>query len=217
MNTASPCTAVGLALARAAVALMLALAAAAASAATAPAIRARPVDAPASAPYGSIDGAPAPRAARRDPLDSPACRRAIAALDAQEAAAGSAPRASVPLDAHGVPLLDPKLAASRRRAAASCLARRADPPAEAFVRPVPILVAPLAAGMQPAPASRVGATAPPVVVPEPARPAQRPYAITSCDAGGCWANDGSRLNRVGPNLWGPRGVCTVQGTLLQCP
>jgi hypothetical protein len=54
-------------------------------------------------------------------------------------------------------------------------------------------------------------------VPEPARAQQRPYAITSCDAGGCWANDGSRLNRVGPNLWGPRGVCTVQGTLLQCP
>ena len=46
---------------------------------------------------------------------------------------------------------------------------------------------------------------------------EKPYAITSCDAGGCWANDGSRLNRLGPNLWGPRGICTVQGSLLQCP
>ena len=217
MSAASPRTNVGLAVARAAVALRLVLAAATAGAATAPAVTARPVDGPASAPNGSIDGAPAPRAVRRNPLDSPACRRAIAALDAQEAAAGSAPRASAPLDSHGVPLLDPKLAASRRRAAASCLARRADPPAEAFVRPAPIVVAPFTAGVQPAPGSRAVATAPPVVVPEPARPAQRPYAITSCDAGGCWANDGSRLNRVGPSLWGPRGVCTVQGTLLQCP
>jgi hypothetical protein len=141
----------------------------------------------------------------------------LAALDAQEAAAGSAPRASAPLDAHGVPILDPKLAASRRRAAATCLARRADAPAEAFVRSAPIVVAPLAAGVQHAPASRAVATAPPVIVPEPTRPAQRPYAITSCDPGGCWANDGSRLNRLGPNLWGPRGVCTVQGTLVQCP
>jgi hypothetical protein len=55
-------------------------------------------------------------------------------------------------------------------------------------------------------------------LPQAAPPAlERPYAVTSCDPGGCWANDGSRLNRVGTNLWGKRGVCTLQGTLLQCP
>jgi hypothetical protein len=52
----------------------------------------------------------------------------------------------------------------------------------------------------------------------PVAPAgDRPYAITSCDPGGCWANDGSRLNRVGTTLLGRQGVCILHGTLLQCP
>jgi len=54
-------------------------------------------------------------------------------------------------------------------------------------------------------------------LPSPALPAPAPTSVLSCDIGGCWANDGSRLNRVGPTLWGPRGACTVLGTLLQCP
>jgi hypothetical protein len=41
--------------------------------------------------------------------------------------------------------------------------------------------------------------------------------ITTCDPGGCWASDGSRLQRFGPNLVGPRGVCTVQASQLHCP
>jgi hypothetical protein len=44
-----------------------------------------------------------------------------------------------------------------------------------------------------------------------------PKSITSCDALGCWASDGTRLQRVGPNLLGPRGFCSAPGGVLQCP
>ena len=55
-----------------------------------------------------------------------------------------------------------------------------------------------------------------------ARP-ERSYAsplllsTTSCDALGCTASDGTRLTRSGPLLMGPRGACTVQGSVLNCP
>ena len=65
----------------------------------------------------------------------------------------------------------------------------------------------------PAPALPALREPPPAV----ARPPDRPRFITTCDAIGCWADDGSRLDRVGPDLRGPRGLCTVQGTLLTCP
>jgi hypothetical protein len=41
--------------------------------------------------------------------------------------------------------------------------------------------------------------------------------VTTCDIGGCWTSDGTRLQRAGPDLVGPRGVCTVQGALAFCP
>lgn len=159
----------------------------------------------------------APRPAPRgDPLDSPACRRAVAALDGEEAAAAAVPRASAPRDARGL-RVDPQLAASRRDAAAACLASRADPPAAALVRPPPVQVAPLVLDTAPPRNAHAAVPAAPPIGAATGPQPQRPYAITSCDAGGCWANDGTRLDRVGPSLWGPRGVCSVQGTLLQCP
>jgi len=59
---------------------------------------------------------------------------------------------------------------------------------------------------------------PPAINPAPA-PVQvpRPPTITSCDPGGCWTSDGTRLNRMGPELTGPRGICNPQAGTANCP
>jgi hypothetical protein len=148
-----------------------------------------------------------------DPLQTADCRSALADLQTQEIAADAGSRSSAEAGASARPTPSGELLAARKRAARRCLASRADPapPPGRLIQP-PIVVAPLAAAPVAVPRSaRKGS-------PLPAAPAaERPYAVTSCDPGGCWANDGSRLNRVGPNLWGSRGVCSLQGTLLQCP
>jgi hypothetical protein len=154
-----------------------------------------------------------------DPLESAECQRALAVLNSEEAAVAESSRASGGVTTNDRRLIDARLAPIRRQAARACLARRADPAtlsSERLVRPPPITTQPLAVApaSSPAPTAAPARAAPPA---PPTVPAEKAYAITSCDAGGCWANDGSRLNRVGPNLWGPRGICTVQGSLLQCP
>ena len=167
---------------------------------------------------GAEDRDPAVRA-REDPLASVGCRRALDALQLEEGA--QARRASAGPTA-GV---DAKLQAARRQAARACLATRADPAAPLAAEPPagrlaqppatvpPVLAPPLPAA--PATGSARLATTPP---PPSVRPPSRPQFITSCDANGCWANDGSRLDRVGPNLSaGSRGLCTVQGSVLTCP
>jgi len=160
-----------------------------------------------------------PGEAPGDPLESAECRRALAVLNSEEAAVAESSRASGGVTANDRRLIDATLAPARRQAARACLARRADPAtlsSQRLVRPPPIATAPLMA----APASGVALpalTQRAAPLAPPATGVDRPYAITSCDAGGCWANDGSRLNRVGPNLWGPHGICSVQGSLLQCP
>jgi hypothetical protein len=62
------------------------------------------------------------------------------------------------------------------------------------------------------------------VLPPPQPPAAvaplastRPPVITTCDAAGCWDSEGQRHNQMGPLLVGPRGLCTLQGGLLNCP
>jgi len=42
-------------------------------------------------------------------------------------------------------------------------------------------------------------------------------AAATNGAVGCWASDGTRVDRFGPNLGGRRGVCTLSGAVLQCP
>ncbi|HEX2543080.1 MAG TPA: hypothetical protein VHM00_18610 [Caldimonas sp.] len=155
----------------------------------------------------------ADRAAADDPLHSTECRRALDALQAQEAASASAPPSGAAEGLRRPRPADPKLEAARRVAASACLRSRDDPPAARQ----PYVQAPIA--VSPAPTAR---RTPPIPVPrEPpapvARPAERPRFITTCDAIGCWADDGSRLDRIGPDLRGPRGPCTAQGTLLTCP
>jgi hypothetical protein len=128
--------------------------------------------------------------------DQPACRQAIDALGALESTAGA--RA--------------ELAAARQRAARACLGGRdgaASAPA-ARVRP-PLAVPPVGAG--PAVPLRT-----PVPAAAPAAPPAPPLTLSGCDANGCWTSDGTRLQRAGPNtLLGPRGLCTVNGSLVQCP
>jgi hypothetical protein len=154
-----------------------------------------------------------PIAPTDDPLHTPECRAAIDSLQAQESAADADAHAgeATALRAGRVP--SSGLLAARREAALRCLASRVDPPGQPgqLIR-APIVVAPIAVAR---PTARLASHARPVV-PSPL-PVPGPRTVTSCDAGGCWANDGSRLDRVGPNLWGKRGICTLTGTLLQCP
>jgi hypothetical protein len=151
-----------------------------------------------------------------DPLKSAECERAVQQLQARETEAASASRSSgraLRADG-GLPAPDARLLALRRQAAHICLGSRADappPPAPQRQTQAPITVAPVG------PARPVRAIPPPAPPTPPSPRAQAPTTLLSCDPTGCWASDGSRLNRMGQNLLGPRGLCTVQGTLVQCP
>lgn len=145
-----------------------------------------------------------------DRLHAPDCRSALASLQAHEVAADAAARASDASGARGRAAPGQALLAARRLAANSCLASRADPAPPPRSIQAPIVVAPVAPTTAAPPVRARG-------LPPVSRPAERPFAVTACDPGGCWADDGSRLNRIGPNLWGKRGVCTLQGSLLVCP
>jgi hypothetical protein len=148
-----------------------------------------------------------------DTLQSNDCQQALEALRAQEAAVVAARRAGGQSDARYQRSPDPKLEELRRHAAHACLGGRADspPPSQRFAQP-PIAVPPIAVARPALPPARP--TEPVGLSPKQAQP---PTFITACDPLGCWANDGSRLIRVGPDLLGPRGFCSVQGTLLHCP
>jgi len=154
--------------------------------------------------------APAARSAEApaaDGLESADCRQALDSLQAQENAAVAAPQPD------GQPRLDARLQALRRQAARACLGGNGDPqPAAQHLAQPPIVVPPIGA-VRPLPQPGL-APAPPAPPPAPAR---APAVITGCDAIGCWASDGSRLTRVGPNLLGRSGLCTTQAGLLHCP
>jgi hypothetical protein len=151
-------------------------------------------------------------AQERDMRDSAQCQQALGALQAQESAA----RASGPAG-DGTRREDTvaKLNALRDRAARACLGGPAAPRTlpQHLAQP-PIRVEPIATPMPLAPPS-VSAAAPALAPVLPVQPTL--VTITTCDPGGCWASDGSRLQRFGPNLVGPRGVCTVQASQLHCP
>lgn len=81
------------------------------------------------------------------------------------------------------------------------------------VPPPPVAVEPIR--LRPTPALPQAPARPGPVGPPPA--ATAPVAITACDATGCWDSTGARHNQQGPVLLGPRGACTQQGGLLNCP
>ena len=133
--------------------------------------------------------------AHADPLKSTACGEAIAQLQAaREARAGN-------------------VEAVRQGAARICLGQvePSQPRSNRWAQPP--LVVPPPVILPPGPAA---AAATPRPLP-PAVHIERPATIGACDANGCWASDGSRLQRIGPNLVGPGGVCNVQGAFAYCP
>jgi hypothetical protein len=136
------------------------------------------------------------RAQPGDPLKSPACGAAIAQL--QAARENHAARAHVE--------------ALRSAAAATCLGQP-DPP----VRPSRSVQAPVAV-----PPPQLAPRAPPRTIAAPAPPPppisiDRPASPAVCDGGGCWADDGTHLRQVPPDLRGPRGLCSNLGGQLYCP
>jgi len=148
-----------------------------------------------------------------DRLKSADCRQALDALQAQEASALVVPEEGQQAQAASRGEVLKRLEPLRRHAARACLGGRGHPPppAQRFAQPgvtvPPVVIRPLAL---PPPLT----VAPTLSLPTQVKP---PLTVTTCDATGCWASDGSRLQRLGPNLLGPRGLCTVQGMVLSCP
>jgi hypothetical protein len=110
-----------------------------------------------------------------------------------------------------------KLAELKRDAARTCLGGDGTPsPAPQHVGKQPISVAPVAPVAVSPHSSGPRLPAHTSSRPPPASVAPL-TSITSCDTVGCWASDGTRLQKVGPNLLGPKGFCTVQESVLNCP
>ena len=148
-----------------------------------------------------------------DPLHSAVCVQALATLhDAEEALAS---RTGAQLQAGSDRrLLHARLGVLKQRAATLCLGH-ADTPASA-ARQVPAAPAVNEPPRQPSavatpPSAR---TAP---APAPTPPPAPVLSLVSCDAAGCWASDGTRLQRSGNLLLGPRGYCSAAGSVLNCP
>jgi hypothetical protein len=132
-----------------------------------------------------------------DPLKSPACGDAIAALDAARSAKAAPAQVEV----------------LRARAAQTCLGT-ADPPR----RPARVLQPPVA--IPPPPLAPPGVAAPQLLVTPPPPPVTitRPPQVTQCDPAGCWVDDGgNRLRHLPPHQVSPRGPCTIVGALVYCP
>lgn len=126
-----------------------------------------------------------------DPLKTPACADALAQLDAarQARAADTEQRR-----AHAV-----RQCLGLQQPAAPRSQRWAQPPVAV---PAPSFALPRPPAPQPLP---------------PAVPIERPATVTACDPNGCWTSDGTRLQRIGPNLLGPGSTCSVQGAFAYCP
>jgi hypothetical protein len=106
-----------------------------------------------------------------------------------------------------------RLAAARKKVLTLCLGpASAQPQRRGAPEPVIAVPAPIISVQ---PANRSAPAAAPTSLPALAIP--RPAVITTCDPAGCWDGDGRRLNNLGPMLVGPRGPCTVQGGIANCP
>ena len=155
-----------------------------------------------------------------------ACRQALKALGdaedgfaahwaAESASCASCPR---PTDAQRQRQMGVRLLPLRQQVADACLGgvttspspSRSTWPALAPTRPSN--AGPMAPGVPRAPLT----TAAPGTVIPPVR-VEGPLSIGHCNAATCVTSDGSTLTRVGPNLVGPRGLCTVQGAFVHCP
>ncbi len=176
-----------------------------------------------------------------DPLQSAGCVQALSTLQDVEGQLAAGPQAAsaAPHDADARrDQARAQLAKLKRQAARICLgtgslgARGAhdQPPRGGLQVPAPPqpgpALAPKAAGSGdggpahgPSAPSAPSAPSTPSTRAAPSAPVtQRPLlSITSCDANGCWSSDGTRLQRFGSQLLGPRGFCNVQGSVVNCP
>ncbi len=153
-----------------------------------------------------------PGAQAEDLPKSPACRTALQALTEAEDALADTAAASSAAATERRRAVAVQLQPLRRRVADACLGGlTTSPPPSQHTLVVP---APPARPATAAPRPLTPAM-PPVVVTVP-RP-DVPVTVTTCNAATCLGSDGSTLTRVGPNLIGPRGACTVQGIFVRCP
>ena len=143
---------------------------------------------------------------------SPPCREALDALQARQDEAARSREADAPASAPSRAERLQQVESARRQAARACLGGTGVPPPPSAHYTQPLEGVPAPTVRPPPPPPRPAA----LPLPVPAR-RDPPPVVTSCDAGGCWASDGSRLPRFGPNLLGPRGVCTLQGVVVHCP
>jgi len=148
-----------------------------------------------------------------DPLHADGCVSAMSALHDVEDAVVASAKASPGVSAFDSRVLS-QLADLKRLAARTCLGgdgTLSKAPRPASQQPVfvaPTVVFPWPSGPQ-LPARTTAPPSPVSVAPL--------KSITSCDAAGCWVNDGTRLQRIGPQLLGPRGFCSVLGSMVNCP
>ena len=152
-----------------------------------------------------------------DPMESAACRRALETLKAKENALINARRAD---EARRVPAPAPAASVAldglRRQAARACLGGNGAPPPPKQIALPPIVVSPIVVP-RPAPLPPNHTAAP--ATPSPARRTGPPVIIATCDPGGCWASDGTRLICAGAHLIGSHGgLCSgTPGMALNCP
>lgn len=154
------------------------------------------------------------------------CRQALKALGdaedgfaarwaAEAASCASCPR---PSDVQRQRQMGLQLLPLRQRVADACLGgvttspspSRSTWPALAPSRPSTVAPMTPAVPRAPLPTPAPGTVIPPVRV-------QGPLSIGHCNSATCVTSDGSTMTRVGPNLVGPRGLCTVQGAFVHCP
>lgn len=144
---------------------------------------------------------------------SPACRTALKSLnDAEDTLAASAAASSATaFDQQRQRAIATRLQPLRKQVADACLGGLTTSPSPSQRT----WVAPTLPARPSTAAPRVQPPQPAVIASIP-RP-QAPVTVNHCNAAVCVTSDGSTLTRVGPNLVGPRGTCTVQGGFLRCP
>jgi hypothetical protein len=135
--------------------------------------------------------------AQGDPLKSTACGDAIGQLQAARADKGAS---------------GARIESLRAAASTTCLGAPNPPVRPGRVLQAPVVVPPprIDVPVRAAPLPPLAPLPPPVAIDRPPQPAV-------CDAGGCWANDGTHLQHVPPTLTSPGGVCSLQGGLVYCP
>jgi hypothetical protein len=149
-----------------------------------------------------------------DALKTPECRQALGELHQQEAAVQAARQADGTPDGDRTRAARGRLKTLADQAARACLRASPDRPVpQGRMAQPPVAVPPSPAAGPPRPTAPTRAAAPPALPRVDA-----PVTLTSCDLTGCWASDGTRLQKIGPNqLLGPRGFCSTAGGAVSCP